>query len=789
MMNAKLSNPTAELRDRYGIIVIGSGYGGSIAAARLAAAGHEVCILERGKEWIPGEFPDEIDEVIAQMRTTTNPLGLYDYRVTDDVDVCVGSGLGGTSLINANVLYKPDPDIFDQSPWPDEVRMDGDNGKLDTYYDRVNSMLQGSPIPEDELPLRKVEAHNKSAEDRPGQFSTLNLAVNFDKYDDEPNHVGVRQNRCILCGDCVTGCNVRSKNTLYMNYLPLAKNHGAFIFTGMEVNHISKAAGGGYFVHCTFYSDKEGGSASKLVHANVVILAAGTLGSTQILLNSRDRGLAVSEKLGHRFSGNGDLFGVGYNSEQRSDVLGFGNIRDKRAKIRVGPTILAGIDYRKQPDLQDRFVIEEGAFPRALVDALRYILPKLSAAAGYDTDFGVADELSEAGRIVRDLTRYDVKGALNHTMVYLGMGHDGAAGVLALDPDGNIRIHWEAGPSESIYQKISDEMKQLTATLGGTYIKNPRWTPFFGRNLITVHPLGGCGMGRSADEGVVDHRGRVFDPSHVASGSVHEGLLVTDGSILPTSVGVNPMFTISALSERIADLLIDDTAVNKKPREGSLPTAVEITPPIGMEFTEEMRGYFTESVKNAKTPEEFKEAEERGKEEGNHLSFKLTIYIDNVNGFITESAHEARAVGYVAMGHSKYTVERGRFNLFIKYQQNHTKRMLYSLRFKGDDDQDYLLEGYKVIRDDPDIDSWEIWKDTTTLFTTLYKSTAASDDAVVGQGVIRIHLQDFLRQLTTFRVRYSPDSRTKARTMKKFMSFFFGELWETYVKNLIPELE
>jgi cholesterol oxidase len=455
----------------------------------------------------------------------------------------------------------------------------------------------------------------------------------------------------------------------------------------------------------------------------------------------------------------------------------------------VGPTILAGIDYRKQPDLQDRFVIEEGAFPRALVDALRYILPKLSAAAGYDTDFGVVDELSEAGRIVRDLTRYDVKGALNHTMVYLGMGHDSAAGVLALDPDGNIRIHWEAAPSEPIYQKISDEMKQLTAALGGTYLKNPRWTPFFGRNLITVHPLGGCAMGRSADEGVVDHRGRVFDPSHVASGSVHQGLLVTDGSILPTSVGVNPMFTISALSERIADLLIDDTAVNKKPREGNLPTAVEITPPTGMEFTEEMRGYFTESVKNAKTPEEFKEAEERGKKEGNHLSFKVTIYIDNVNGFITESAHEARAVGYVAMGRSKYTVERGRFNLFIKYQQNHTRRMLYSLGFKGGDDQDYLLEGYKVIRDDPDIDSWEIWKDTTTLFTTLYKSTTASDDAVVGQGLIRIHLQDFLKQLTTFRVRHTPDFGTKVQTMEKFMSFFFGELWETYVKNLIPEYE
>ena len=481
-MNVKLANSKAELRDRYGIIVIGSGYGGSITAARLAAAGYEVCILERGREWIPGEFPDEPDEVVTGLRTAANPLGLYDYRITDDVDVLVGCGLGGTSLINANVLYKPEQDIFDHLRWPDEIRVDLESGKLDEYYERVNYMLQGSPIPDDEPPVRKMKAHDKSAKDRKGQFTKLNLAVNFNRYDNEPNHVGVHQRRCTLCGDCVTGCNVRSKNTLYMNYLPLAKTHGAFIFTGIEVNYLSKAPGGGYFVHCTWYSDDKRGAQVKVLHTSAVILAAGTLGSTQILLNSRDRGLAVSEKLGHHFSGNGDILGVGYNNDLRTDVLGFGNIRDNRSKIRVGPTILSAIDYRNRPELKERIVIEEGAFPRALVDVLRYLLPKIGAVAGYDTDFGALDELSEAGRIVRDLAHYDVKGALNHTMVYLGMGHDGAGGVLALDPKGNIRIHWEAAPYEAIHQKISDEMKKLTAALGGTYIKNPRWTPFFGRN-------------------------------------------------------------------------------------------------------------------------------------------------------------------------------------------------------------------------------------------------------------------------------------------------------------------
>jgi len=786
-MKDRLSNSVDELKDRYGIVVIGSGYGGSITAARLAAAGHEVCILERGKEWVPGEFPDELGEVVAQMRTRANPLGLFDYCVTDDVDVLIGSGLGGTSLINANVLIEPEPEVFDHRRWPDEIREDRDSGKLDEYFEQANAMLGGSPFPNQSPSPRKMDAHKDSAQGRSGRFSRLNLAVNFDRFDDEPNHVGVPQCCCTLCGDCVTGCNVRAKNTLYMNYLPLAKNHGAFIFTEMEVNYISKADGGGYFVHYTSHAGgKENGKRAAL-HASIVILAAGTLGSTRILVNSRDRGLPLSEQLGHSLSTNGDLIGMGYNDDPRTDILGFGNRTDNRSKIRVGPTISSVIDYRNRRNVKDRFIIEEGAIPRALVDILRRALPPISGVAGYDTDFDLRDEFSEAGRIIRDLAHYDVEGALNHSMVYLGMGHDGADGVLALDPEGKIRLHWEVGPFRPIFERINDEMRELTSALGGTYIRNPRWTPFFGRNVVTVHPLGGCAMGRNAEEGVVDHRGRAFDPSGDESGAVHHGLYVADGSLIPTSLGINPLLTISALSERIADLLIQDGAVNKKPREGVLPPAIDISAAVGMEFTEVMKGFLTESIKDATRPEDYAEAETRGKGEGNELGFKLTIYIDDVDGFVTEPQHEAHAEGYVAMGPSRYSVERGRFNLFIKDPQAHTKRMLYSLQFRGDDDQAYLLEGYKEIHDDPDVNVREIWKDTTTLFTTVYRGKTTGDPAV-GQGIIRVHLQDLLKQLTTFHVRNAPNAKAKARALTHFMSFFFGELWETYVKNLVPGL-
>ena len=782
-MNRKFSNSIKEIKDRYGIIVVGSGYGGSITAARLSAAGYEVCLLERGKEWIPGEFPDEFDEVVAHSRSETNPLGLYDYHVTDDVDVFVGSGLGGTSLINANVLYKPDNDVFDNMRWPDEIREDRDNGRLDAYYDKVNNMLQGSVYSDKSPSLKKTDIHEKSSQGRSGKFYKLNLAVNFDKYDNEPNHVGVHQRRCILCGDCMTGCNVLAKNTLYMNYLPFAKSHGAFIITEMEVNYIRRADGGGYFVQCTSHSE---GGKTRILHANNVILSAGTLGSTRILLNSRDRGLPVSGKIGHCFSGNGDSFGVGYNNDHESDTLGFGNFRDNRSKINVGPLIVSVIDYRsKERDIKDRFIIEEGAFPRAFVDFARYAMPKIAAVAGRDTDFSLIDEVSEAGRVVRDLARYDVHGALNHSMLYLGIGHDSSDGVIALDSKGDVRIHWETAPSLPIFQKIDDEMENLVKALGGTYIRNPRWTSFFGRNIITVHPLGGCPMGRNADAGVVDHRGRVFDPSQDEPGAIYRGLFVADGSMIPTSLGVNPLFNISALSERIAELIIQDTTIDKKPREGTLPIPPDITPSIGIEFTEEMNGYFTESVKNAKAPDDYERAERLGKEEGNTISFKLTMYIDSVDSFVNESTHEARAEGHITMRSMKHMVEQGRFNLFIKDQQAHTKRMLYSLQFFGVDGQAYLLDGYKEVRDDPDFDVWEIWKDNTTLFTTLYEGNT-TEAPVLGQGIIRIQLHDIIKQLTTIRIHNALNANVGKGAKSKFMFFFFGELWETYVKHLSP---
>ncbi len=138
----RLSSPITEIKSHYEVVVIGSGYGGGIAASRLSRAGREVCLLERGKEFQPGEFPNTIKtaadewQLDAPVGRIGNETGLYDLRVNKDIDVFIGCGLGGTSLVNANVVLKADPRVFDDDVWPVVIRKDAD-GKLADGYRRA----------------------------------------------------------------------------------------------------------------------------------------------------------------------------------------------------------------------------------------------------------------------------------------------------------------------------------------------------------------------------------------------------------------------------------------------------------------------------------------------------------------------------------------------------------------------------------------------------------------------------------------------------------------------------
>lgn len=560
-LDTVLANDWNDLRKGgYDVVVVGSGYGGAITAARLANAGLSsrlsVCILERGQEWLIGDFPDNFGDLLGNIyNPVLNPLGLYEFDVSPDIAVMKGSGLGGTSLVNANVAIRPEPDIF--SVWPSALKQaagigETKPGSLWNYYKRAEETLDVSSHPSGSS-LKKFQALKKRATELGQVVETLPLAVNFRKEGLEVyknNGRSIVKHKCIDCGDCVTGCNVGAKNTVYMNYLPLAKLGGAHIFTQTEVDYVEKAADGRWTLHVT-HRDDEISSEDTTVTGTTVILAAGALGSTRILLRSRDEGLPTSPSLGKRFGGNGDFFGLAYNSNQLTDIIGWGNhTSDPISRIvRAGPSIVGLVRYNEKAQPGDRFVIEDLSIPRAYRDV---------AAAAFRILPGVAvgnqDPAKAEDRLDNDQLGADPKGALNSSMLYLCMAQDDSGGTLSLDPLGNIQIEWPHAGRESIFNRLNEECRAHAAALGSCFIENPVWQVSPWNTLITAHPLGGCAVGEDGSEGAVDHLGRVFSGTGT---SFHSGLYVADGSIVPTALGVNPFLTISALSERIAEKYIE----------------------------------------------------------------------------------------------------------------------------------------------------------------------------------------------------------------------------------------
>ena len=231
----KKRQPAAAQAD-FDVVVIGSGYGGAVAAARFARAGFSVCILERGREYVPGEFPNQLGDLAGHVRfrrsdwggRIANPLGLFDINAGPEVATLTGNALGGGSQINANVGIRADVKVLAQQHWPYAFR--SDPNCLDGYYSEAERCLGITPYPRNSLPrlvnlaqLAREMGETVRREDwddlgEPDvRCAPAPLAVTFAAGE---NRFGVKQSACIECGDCVTGCNHWAKNTLTMNYLP-----------------------------------------------------------------------------------------------------------------------------------------------------------------------------------------------------------------------------------------------------------------------------------------------------------------------------------------------------------------------------------------------------------------------------------------------------------------------------------------------------------------------------------------------------------------------------------------
>jgi cholesterol oxidase len=563
----------------FDVVIIGSGYGGAIAASELAGRKNltrpggpatRVCLLERGQEYLPGMFPASAAELPGHLRFHSagsqrvhgQQSGLLDLRLGPDVCALVANGLGGGSLINAGVMEPAGEDAWKAGHWPKAL---GNRGELDRHYDLARQLLGAAgPGHSDrnditrhpDGPTRKYGALDAFGAGKPFRATALSISMR-----DHVNAAGVALGACRRCGDCATGCNQSAKNSLDENLLVQACQRGAELYTGATVRRLRRVAGG-WAVEIVHTDSKLRRRSPKPyeLHARQVILAAGTFGSTEILMRSAGAGLPLSSRLGRRFSTNGDMLAVSYGEKSRVNaVADEGTAPDER---QVGPTITGLIDLRQEGGP----AIEEFAIP----GPLRRLFFEGFASTHTLKQLATPDRSSHrADDPQRDPQAID-EDAFSRTQVFGLMGHDGAAGSMELEQsdtsglaDGAIRVRWPAIRDAAAFNLFDTQVKWLeqlsgSSGTGGDILPNPVWQlmpgelerllPIARGPALTVHPLGGCAMGNGFDDGVVDDLGRVFSPD-----GVHPGLVVLDGSIIPTSLGINPALTIAAVALRATE--------------------------------------------------------------------------------------------------------------------------------------------------------------------------------------------------------------------------------------------
>lgn len=768
-LGTRISEDSTQIKEtEWDVIVIGSGYGGGIAASRLARTGKKVCLLERGKEFRPGQYPDTFAESQKEMQVHNkdgtvlgNRDSLYEFYLNDDMYVFKGCGLGGTSLVNANVALEADPRVFNSTNWPKEILDEMENKTFNGWYDKARSMLNPNPYPEGKT-LPKIQAM-EAAVAYEGGASQLHRPPITVTFEERLNQAGIYQPACNDCGDCCTGCNVGAKNTTLMNYLPDAKNFGAHIYTQTEVRSISKKKdGSGWTVWYRPLNDRQkfDGAGDMFINAKVVVVSGGTLGSTEIMLRSKERGLALSESLGDKFSGNGDLLGFAFDTKFPIE-----NIVDHQRK--VGPCITTVIDRRALPgeDLSKGFVVEDGTHPIAIAKIYAALLATTHPFTGETFN----KWLEYTGDLILDSTK-----AFDHSLSYLVMAQDSATGKLKLEKD-DIRVDWQGVGKEEFVNHVYEYLKEITKhQLNGTFIEDPITAGWLGtkKKLITVHPLGGCVMGDDPETSVVNHKCQVWNPE----GGVYDGLYIMDGSVIPSCIGVNPFLTISAVSERAVHLLAADR--NWQIAEGytTEPQATKTTA-IGVSFTETMKGWFTVGEQKS-----YQEGMKQGKKTNTPISFTVTVTSEDLDKMVASPEHAANIVGTVkapVISNHDLVITKGVFNLFMDDPDViDQKLMKYNLNLQDHEGNKYYFKGFKVIKDNAGgLNSWD---QTTTLYTTVYKGDKEDPAQLFGMGILYIQILDFAKQLTTMNIINAPDRKTRLEYLAKFGKYFAGALWDVY---------
>lgn len=511
-------------------LVVGSGFGGSVAALRLAEKGYRVAVLEAGRRWRPEDFPTTNWDT---RRSTWAPwaglYGLQSLELLRHVLVARGVGVGGGSLIYGNTLFTP-LDPFFETP---VIAHLGGRAALEPYYDRARDMLGVVSNPrlfEPDLLLRETAAELG----RSDTFISSPVGVFFGEPErtvPDPYFDGAGPARagCTFCGGCFTGCRVGAKNSLDLNYLHLAEGRGARIVPETEVitiRPLSEDGADGYLA-VTRRTTRRLRRQRRTMTARGVVVAGGVMGTLRLLHRCRQEGHLprLSPRLG-------DL--VRTNSE----------------------TILAVRTRGSDIDFSRGLSASSSVFPdeHTQIQGDRYgagsdLLALLSTSL-VDGDGRLPRPLRLAGTVVRHPLRFlsslRPAGFARQTMLLVVMqDHDNSLRIVRRRPwywpfAHQLASRRGSGPAApSSIPVANDFARRLAARTGGQPLGS---LPEVLLNTpVTAHILGGCVMADSAEEGVVDPENRVFG---------YRNLWVCDGSTIPANLGVNPALSILAFAER-----------------------------------------------------------------------------------------------------------------------------------------------------------------------------------------------------------------------------------------------
>lgn len=548
----------------FDVIVIGSGFGGSVSALRLTEKGYRVAVLEAGRRFADGDLPKTSYDIRKYLFAPE--VGCYGIQRIDVLKDCLilsGAGVGGGSLVYANTLYEPPAAFYNDPQWREITDW---ASELAPFYDQAKRMLGvvTNPwhTPSDEVMKQVADEMGVGHTFRYTPVGVLFPGEGQDKGQDVPDPffggVGPGRTTCTGCGECMTGCRHNAKNTLVKNYLYLAERAGAHVMDLTTVTKVVPRPHGGYSVYTRNTRAKVAKNAAtktRTFTAGQVIFSASALGTQRLLHTMKAHGHLphLSDRLGNLTRTNSEsiLGAIAPKGDPRDFTQGVAITSsfhpDEHTHIEPcryghGSNVMSLLQSFLTDDLGERPRWQEWL-------RQHWILRRRT--------FDLYDPFHWSERTVIALVMQSLDNSINTYPKRNRM-------------TGKLRLTSEQGhgaPNPTWIPVANDAVKRMARIVGG--LAGGNIGEQFNRPL-TAHFIGGCPIGTDPAHGVIDPYQRVFG---------HEGLHVVDGSAISANLGVNPSLTITAQAERAMSMWPNKGQPDPRPALGEAYRRVDAVVP------------------------------------------------------------------------------------------------------------------------------------------------------------------------------------------------------------------